>query len=170
MAPAAALHQADSLLMAERRSDREMATEKDILFHGFPESDKREFLEMGKEHEFRTHDMVIEEGQPGRSMYVIEEGKVSIWFKGAKLADLGRGDTLGTMVVLTASSRTASVRAEAEVKVLEFTREDVMNYFKRKAPRLFQQFFINLARIQVNLTRRANQRIMMLDRHLREMA
>ena len=31
------------------------------------------------------HDMVIEEGSAGGSMYIIEEGKVSIWFKGSKL-------------------------------------------------------------------------------------
>jgi CRP-like cAMP-binding protein len=147
-----------------------MATEKDILFTGFPEADKRDFLTMGKEATFRTHDMVIEEGAPGMSMYIIEDGKVSIWYKGTRLADLGRGDTLGTMVVLTATSRTASVQAETEVRVLEFSRDDIMNYFKQKQPRLFQQFFVNLARIQINLTHRANQRIMTLDRHLREMA
>jgi hypothetical protein len=62
------------------------------------------------------------------------------------------------------------VRAEAEVKVLEFSREDIMNFFKRKAPRLFQQYFVNLARIQINLTIRANRRIRYLDQRLREMA
>jgi CRP-like cAMP-binding protein len=145
-----------------------MPTEKDILFAGFTEADKREFVEMGREVRVMMHDMVIEEGSPGGSMYIIEEGKVSIWFKGSKLADLGRGDTLGTMVVLTAHSRTATVRAETEVTVLEFSRDEIMNYFKRKPPRLFQQFFVNLARIQINLTGRANRRIMDLDRRLRE--
>jgi len=147
-----------------------MSTEKDILFTGFSEADRREFLEIGREVNVRMHDMVIEEGSPGGSMYIIEDGKVSIWFKGTKLADLGRGDTLGTMVVLTAHSRTATVRAESEVTVLEFSRDEIMNYFKRKAPRLFQQFFVNLARIQINLTTRANRRIMDLDRRLREQA
>ena len=147
-----------------------MATEQDILFNGFPEGDKREFLTMGKEHNYRMHDMIIEEGQPGGSMYIIEEGKVSIWSKGSKLADLGRGDTLGTMVVLTGAARTATVQAESEVKVLEFSRDDIMNFFKRKAPRLFQQYFVNLARIQINLTIRANRRIRYLDQRLREIA
>jgi CRP-like cAMP-binding protein len=145
-----------------------MATEKDILFTGFSEADKREFLAMGQEKSFHLHDMVIEEGAAGGSMYIIEEGEVSIWFQGAKLADLGRGDTLGTMVVLTSHSRTASVRAETETALLEFTRDDIMSFFKRKPPRLFQQFFVNLARIQINLTGRANRRIMYLDRRLRE--
>ena len=123
---------------------------------------------MGKDVRVIMHDMVIEEGSAGGSMYIIEEGKVSIWFKGSKLADLGRGDTLGTMVVLTGHARTATVRAESDVAVLEFQRDDIMEFFKRKPPRLFQQYFVNLARIQINLTSRANRRIMDLDRRLRD--
>jgi cGMP-dependent protein kinase len=145
-----------------------MPTEKEILFVGFTEADEREFMQMGREVRVKTHDMVIEEGSPGGSMYIIEEGNVSIWFEGTKLADLGRGDTLGTMVVLTAHTRTATVRAETDVAVREFSRDEIMNFFKRKPPRLFQQFFVNLAQIQINLTTRANRRIMDLDRKLRE--
>ena len=147
---------------------KDMPTEKEILFTGFSEADRGEFVEMGREVRVKTHDMVLAEGDPGGSMYIIEEGKVSIWFKGSKLADLGRGDTLGTMVVLTAHQRTATVRAESDVTVLEFSRDEIMNFFKRKPPRLFQQFFVNLAKIQINLTTRANRRIMDLDRRLRE--
>lgn len=145
-------------------------TEKDILFTGFSEAEKREFLLMGKTKEFVLHDMILEEGGVGGTMAIIEEGRVSIWLQGALLAELGTGDTLGTMVVLTGVRRTASVRAETEVKVLEFHRDDIMNYFKMKPPRLFQQFFINLARIQINLTNRANKRIMYLDRRLRDVS
>ena len=146
-----------------------MATEKEILFNGFSETDRREFLAMGKERSFNLHDTVIQEDTPGGSMAIIEEGKVSVWIQDSKVADLGPGDTLSTMVVLTAARRTATVRAEGEVSIIEFTREDIMDFFKRKPPRLFQQFFVNLACIQINLTNRANKRIVYLDRRLREM-
>jgi len=144
-------------------------TEKDLLLEGLSDQDKAEFLALGKEQEFAFHEMILKEGDPGKRMHIITEGRVSIWLKGAMLGELGPGDTLGTTVILAAHSRTATVRAESRVVLLSFDRDEVMSFFRRKPPKLFQTFFINISRVQVNTLRKANERIMQLERRLKEL-
>ena len=146
-----------------------MPTEKDLLLEGLTEEDKREFLAQGKEQEFAFHEIILQEGAPGNRMHIIVEGNVSIWLKGAMVGELAAGDTLGTTVILAAHSRTATVRAESRVVLLSFDRDEVMSFFRRKPPRLFQTFFINISRVQVNTLRKANERILGLERRLKEL-
>jgi CRP-like cAMP-binding protein len=146
-----------------------VATEKDMLLEGLSDQDKSEFLSIGKEKEFAFHEMILQEGTPGRRMHIIHEGRVSIWLKGCMVGELGPGDTLGTTVILAAHSRTATVRAESRVVLKSFDRDEVMGFFRKKPPRLFQTFFINISRVQVNTLRKANERILQLEQKIKEL-
>ncbi|MDI6807690.1 MAG: cyclic nucleotide-binding domain-containing protein [Candidatus Eisenbacteria bacterium] len=146
-----------------------MPSEKELLLMGFSDQDRREFLAIGREKEFHLNEVIIRENTPGLEMYIIEDGEVSLWLDDANLGTLKEGDTLGASVIVLQHPRTARVVAEGYVRVREYERSQVMAYFRRKPPVLFQQFFVNVTHVLVGQLRKANQRIWLLNNRLREL-
>jgi CRP-like cAMP-binding protein len=71
-------------------------------------------------------ELIIREGDPGRSFYIIVEGRVRIYktgpdLKEITLAHLGEGAFFGEMALLSGAPRTANVAAEEETGILEVT-------------------------------------------------
>src|SRR6266850_5976401 len=83
-----------------------------------------------KEMELEEHDegsVIITEGQPGSSMYVIARGEVKVWTRGPDgaavyLAKLGEGDFFGEVSVLTGKPRTATITASQPTQVLRLDK------------------------------------------------
>lgn len=85
------------------------------------------------EMEIETHDegsVIITEGDPGSSMYVIVSGEVKVYTRGAKgethpvyLAKLGEGDFFGEVSVLTRKPRTATITASQRTELLRLDKE-----------------------------------------------
>ena len=139
-----------------------MVKDIEVLFKGFSDEDKEEFLTVGVRKDFPLGEVVIEEGKEGSNMYIIEKGRVSVWFGGIKLAEVTEGDTLGSQVIIEQYARTATVKAEAPCVLLRFERADLMKFFKDKE-RLFKRFFLNVFNIQINLIMKLDNRIVELD-------
>src|SRR5207245_4506571 len=81
---------------------------------------------------------ILAEGDPGRSFFVIVEGKVRIWKKLAdgqelQLATLGEGAFFGEMALLSGAPRTANVSAEEDTELLEVT-DTLLRDLTRKHP------------------------------------
>ncbi|MBS2024523.1 MAG: cyclic nucleotide-binding domain-containing protein [Deltaproteobacteria bacterium] len=75
---------------------------------------------------FTAGEVVITEGEPGRSFFVIVEGKVRVYKKLAdgqelQLAELGEGAFFGEMALLSGANRTAHVAALDDTELLEVT-------------------------------------------------
>jgi CRP-like cAMP-binding protein len=86
------------------------------------------FVELVNKLEYHRHvpgQLIIREGDPGRSFYVIVEGKVRIYKqagdKQITLAHLGEGAFFGEMALLSGAPRTANVVAEEDTEILEVT-------------------------------------------------
>jgi CRP-like cAMP-binding protein len=77
-------------------------------------------------HRHVAGQLIIREGDPGRSFFIIIEGRVRIYKGGADgkeitLAHLGEGAFFGEMALLSGAPRTANVVAEEETELLEVT-------------------------------------------------
>jgi CRP-like cAMP-binding protein len=77
-------------------------------------------------HRHAAGQRIIREGDPGRSFFVIVEGKVRIFKrtregKELTLAHLGEGAFFGEMALLSGAPRTANVVAEEDTELLEVT-------------------------------------------------
>lgn len=75
---------------------------------------------------FGPGETIIQEGDPGRSFFVIVEGKVRVFKKLAdgqdlQLAELGEGAFFGEMALLSGAARTAHVAALEDTELLEVT-------------------------------------------------
>jgi hypothetical protein len=81
------------------------------------------------EMEVETHDegsVIINEGDPGTSMYVIASGAVKVYTRGTAgtlyLAQLGEGDFFGEVSVLTGKPRTATITAAQRTELLRLDK------------------------------------------------
>lgn len=85
-----------------------------------------------REMEGETHDegsVIINEGDPGTSMYVIASGEVKVYTRPTNksgtvyLAKLGEGDFFGEVSVLTGKPRTATITASQRTELLRLDKE-----------------------------------------------
>jgi CRP-like cAMP-binding protein/tetratricopeptide (TPR) repeat protein len=89
---------------------------------------------------FSPPELILKEGDPGRSFFVIVEGKVRVFKaqpegKELTLAHLSEGAFFGEMALLSGAPRTANVAAEEDTEVLEIT-EQVLSEVVEKFPQV----------------------------------
>lgn len=83
----------------------------------------------------KAGEVLVEEGTPGTSMFVIVQGAVAVLRTSGgvakKVAHMGDGAFFGEMALLSSAPRLATVTAEADCIVLELTREKVQDITRR---------------------------------------
>lgn len=94
------------------------------LFAGCTKNELRELAMVADELVLREGRELMREGEPGREFFVLVDGTVRVSRKGRKLADLGPGDWVGEMALLTRVPRNATVTATSDVDVLVVTARD----------------------------------------------
>lgn len=79
-------------------------------------------------HSVRAGMTFIQQGDTGNSAYIIESGKVEIYIEKSGTPQIvgtrGPGTLIGEMALIDDDTRTASVRALEDCKLIEITRED----------------------------------------------
>ncbi len=102
---------------------------KSPLFEMLPDDERTAIV---KEMEVESHDegsVIINEGDPGTSMYLIASGEVKVYTRGTTsigtvyLARLGEGDFFGEVSVLTGKPRTATITASQRTELLRLDKE-----------------------------------------------
>ncbi|MBK5258199.1 MAG: cyclic nucleotide-binding domain-containing protein [Thermoanaerobaculia bacterium] len=86
-----------------------------------------------REMDLESHEegaVIISEGDPGDSMYIISSGEVRVYTRGTTarpgsvyLAKLGEGDFFGEVSVLTGKPRTATITASKPTELLRLDKE-----------------------------------------------
>jgi CRP-like cAMP-binding protein len=59
---------------------------------------------------------MTEEGERGRTLFVIESGEAAVLVNGNEVRRLGPGDSFGELALIDKSARSATVRADTEVR------------------------------------------------------
>ncbi len=101
------------------------------------------FVELVNRLSYRRYgkgEHILKEGEPGRSFFVIVEGKVRIWKKlpggeELQLATLGDGAFFGEMALLSGAPRTANVSAENDTELLEVS-DAVLRHLAKSHPQV----------------------------------
>ena len=73
----------------------------------------------------RAGDVIMAEGEKGRSIYVVVSGRVSVTRGGKRLAELGSGEVVGELAAFDPGPRSATVRALEAVHLLELENRQV---------------------------------------------
>lgn len=79
---------------------------------------------------FQNGDVIIQQGDEGDCMYVIQEGQVEVLCERegyeVRLAVVGEGDFIGEMSIFEKEVRSATVKAIGQVKVLTVDRKNFL--------------------------------------------
>ncbi|TXK81460.1 Npt1/Npt2 family nucleotide transporter [Paenibacillus sp. N3.4] len=68
--------------------------------------------------------IIIQEGDQGDSLMIIDEGQAGIYRNDQLLVELKRGDCFGEMAILTQGLRTATIRAETDIRLWQLDSSD----------------------------------------------
>jgi cAMP-dependent protein kinase regulator len=103
-----------------------------VLFHHFSAEEFRQVVSRLSLKHYEEGSVIVAEGDPGDSMFVVVNGEVSVNTTNAKgrritLATLGEGEFFGEISLLTGRPRTATIITNTDSDLLELTRKDYEN-------------------------------------------
>jgi small-conductance mechanosensitive channel/CRP-like cAMP-binding protein len=104
----------------------------------------RTLAEAARHARYAAGEAIIRQGEPGQSLFVIEEGRVEVTAtdphgREAAVASLGPGDFFGEVSLLTGAPRSATVTAAVESGLLEIEKT-ALAALLRSSPGLAEQF------------------------------
>ena len=91
------------------------------LFAGCSKAELRRLASIADEIDLREGTVLTREGRIAHEFFVLIEGTVSVTKQNRKVADLGSGDWLGEIALLTRAPRTATVTATSPLRTLVIT-------------------------------------------------
>ncbi len=128
------------------------------LFSGvLADGERQALITNGERAHFPPGQVLMTEGDFGTSMFVIEEGAVSVTASDVRgisrpVAKLGKGDIVGEMSLMTGARRNATVIALTAVGALEIPKQALEAILAHR-PELLERFKPELARRQGELDR-----------------
>ena len=102
------------------------------LFADLHERALERIAELATEFEEPAGWVLIEVGQPGSGMFVLEEGTVEVRTPDGRSWELGAGEFFGELALLTDDPRKARVRAKTSVRCLAISRSDFQELLKEE--------------------------------------
>lgn len=106
------------------------------LFVPLQEIEREQLAETATMHAFKAGEMIIREGDPGRSIYVILDGRVKVSRKDhdgneSELATLGVGQFFGVTSLLSGKPRSSSVAALESTVLVELSSASMARVIKQ---------------------------------------
>ena len=77
------------------------------LFYSLDNEIRKELVSKFQLKKFQTQDIIIKEGEPSNSMFIIKSGEVKVSKNSHKISSLGPGDFFGEIGLITGQHRTA---------------------------------------------------------------
>jgi CRP-like cAMP-binding protein/sugar phosphate isomerase/epimerase len=88
-----------------------------------------------QERVYQDGDIICRQGRPGKEMYFLKEGSVTVWIDDTLVASLGPGDIFGEISLFYNVNRSATIRAaDKATKVGILNRKTLENLFRGNAP------------------------------------
>lgn len=105
------------------------------FFGGLTDASLDLLVPMLVERRFDAGALVVSEGEPGHSMYIVRAGTLAVRKLGAsgreiRMADFGPGDFFGEMTLIEMERRSATVAAESAATLYELTARNLYSYYK----------------------------------------
>jgi CRP-like cAMP-binding protein len=91
------------------------------LFASCSKGDLRQIATLADEVDRDADRTLIREGERARECFVVVEGSLRVTRKGGKVGDLGAGDVVGEIALITDMPRTATVITSSPVRLLVLT-------------------------------------------------
>lgn len=131
------------------------------IFSGLTTEQLSNVLEGAEEVSFVKGDVIMTEGEEGGELFVVIEGKVQIEKRAGEDSTIKiaqseqRGMMLGEMSLVDMKPRSATVRADSDLKIVSISRESLADIFDRD-PKVLATISLNIARALSDRLRRSN--------------
>ena len=102
------------------------------LFADLHDRTLERIAELSTEFEEPAGWVLVEVGQPGSGMFVLEEGTVEVQTPDGRSWELGAGEFFGELALLTDDPRKARIRATTPVRCLAISRSDFQELLKEE--------------------------------------
>jgi CRP-like cAMP-binding protein len=101
------------------------------LFADCSRRELREIASVADEIVVPAGTVLAREGKSGRELVIIVEGAAEVTKRGRKINEVGDGDFVGEIAVVTDTPRTATVKTTQPTHALVLTRRDFKTLMKR---------------------------------------
>ena len=128
------------------------------LLVGLGEQDLLRVTDIAEDMIFEPGEKLFSQGDPGGSLFIILDGKVSIDVDGVEVNVMGRGQFFGEITVLTDHPRTAGAVARTDLYVLSIERTPFLRLFQTNRG------------LRLNVVRELGRRVCEINRRERPMA
>lgn len=134
---------------------------KASIFSGLTTEQLSSVLEGAEEVTFAKDDVIMTEGEEGGELFVVIEGKVQIEKRAGENSTIKiaqseqRGMMLGEMSLVDMKPRSATVRADSDLKMVSISRESLAEIFDRD-PKVLATISLNIARALSDRLRQSN--------------
>ena len=119
---------------------------KIFIFQDLEEEELQRVLQLTRPRFFSAKDVIIKEGESGDSMYIMREGEVNITKRLTLVLDqdlpkekrmirlkAADGASFGEMALLENDTRTATVTALTDCKLVELNRDDFLGFIRENS-------------------------------------
>jgi CRP/FNR family transcriptional regulator, cyclic AMP receptor protein len=138
------------------------------FFGGLSDASLDLLISMLGERRFDAGATVVAEGEPGRSMFIVQSGQLVVSQRGdsgliIRMASLEPGDFFGEMTLIEMQNRSATVVAESPTLLYELTARQLYTYYKADI-HAYVLVMQNINRELCRRLRRADKRIAELQK------
>jgi CRP-like cAMP-binding protein len=133
------------------------------FFGGLSDASLDLLIAMLVERRFDAGAIVVTEGEPGRSLFVVQSGALAVDKRGdsgraIRMAGLEAGDFFGEMTLIEMQNRSATVVAQRPTVLYELTARNLYAYYKADV-HAYVMVMQNINRELCRRLRRADERI-----------
>jgi CRP-like cAMP-binding protein len=114
-------------------TERERALARAPMFSSLPKRQLRAIAKVTGVWTYPEATVIVEEGKPGASFYVILEGRATVLKRKRRVGRLSPGEFFGEVSLLDPGPRTASVVADTSVTCIELAAKDFLDVLASEA-------------------------------------
>ena len=133
-------------------ADRVAVLQRTALFAETPPNVLSAIVPIMQEVPFAAEEQIFAQGDLGTSLFIVHEGKVSIFSGTRQLATFGPGDFFGELALLDAEPRSATARAQTPTLAFRLDQEDFYDVMEER-PEVLR----NILRVLCQRLRRQNE-------------
>jgi small-conductance mechanosensitive channel/CRP-like cAMP-binding protein len=143
---------------ATRERQREALLKEVDLFATLTDEQRRMLAAATRTRTFGSGEVVVREGEPGQSMYVVASGKVAVVVEPDRrsVATIDKGGYFGEMSLLTGDVRSATVVAQGDAVVLEIDAE-LFRKLAAESPHAIERIGVEAITRRTELNQARNQ-------------